>query len=270
VAISTMEFHLLELINRARMDPAGEAARHGISLNQGLAPGTISSAPKQVLAMDSLLALSSEMHTKWMIAYDQYTTQEGAAFPTYRTGQTPLDRMVAAGYTFDPTPVHGEALSWAGTATGDFNLLAFINELFRTMFLSPGTRAVLLNPDFQEAGLGMENGLFRRNGINYDAVVLTNDFAQSGNKVFVTGVKYQDTPYMADNPHQGANDGQFSYNEGSGYRIEYTPNQGATTISLTSYVKFEPDPDYTRSPFRSKSPSAPETSKSTSRTATRC
>ena len=37
---------MLELINRARMDPAGEAARQGISLNQGLAAGTISTAPE--------------------------------------------------------------------------------------------------------------------------------------------------------------------------------------------------------------------------------
>ena len=43
---------ILEMINRARMDPEGEAARYGISLNQGLTAGTISSAPKQVLAFN--------------------------------------------------------------------------------------------------------------------------------------------------------------------------------------------------------------------------
>ena len=48
---------MLELINRARMYPAAEAARLGIALNQGLAPGTISTAPKQVLAMNDLLVI---------------------------------------------------------------------------------------------------------------------------------------------------------------------------------------------------------------------
>src|SRR5882672_5512741 len=118
MAVSAFEQYILELINRARMDPVGEAARQGVSLNQGLAPGTISSAPKQVLAMDGFLQLAADNHTKWMIANDQYTSQESASFPNHRTGQTPLDRMVAAGYTFDPTPVFGEALSWKGSTGG--------------------------------------------------------------------------------------------------------------------------------------------------------
>ena len=54
-ANSAQEQLMLELINRARMNPAAEAARQGIDLNQGLAPGTISAAPKQVLAMNDLL-----------------------------------------------------------------------------------------------------------------------------------------------------------------------------------------------------------------------
>ena len=38
---TALEQMLLELINRARLDPAAEAARFGIDLNEGLAPGTI-------------------------------------------------------------------------------------------------------------------------------------------------------------------------------------------------------------------------------------
>ncbi len=44
------EQYLLELINRGRLDPPAEAARYGIDLNQGLAPGTITTEPKQPLA----------------------------------------------------------------------------------------------------------------------------------------------------------------------------------------------------------------------------
>ena len=46
------EQYLLELINRGRADPAAEAARYGIDLNEGLSPGTISSDPKQPLAVN--------------------------------------------------------------------------------------------------------------------------------------------------------------------------------------------------------------------------
>ena len=42
---------MLELINRARMDPNGEAKRFGIKLNEGVdGKDTISAKPKQVLA----------------------------------------------------------------------------------------------------------------------------------------------------------------------------------------------------------------------------
>ncbi len=43
---------MLELINRARLDPAAEAARQGIALNSGLAANSISTAAKQVLAFN--------------------------------------------------------------------------------------------------------------------------------------------------------------------------------------------------------------------------
>jgi len=52
---SPQEQYLVELINRARADPAGEASRQLIDLNEGLAPGTISAAPKQPLAVNPLL-----------------------------------------------------------------------------------------------------------------------------------------------------------------------------------------------------------------------
>ena len=63
------EQYLLELINRARSDPGAEAARLGISLNQGLSPGTISGDAKQPLAASNLLnrPLASLLATMPMI-----------------------------------------------------------------------------------------------------------------------------------------------------------------------------------------------------------
>ena len=59
--MTSAEQLILEMINRARMDPDGEAARlaqthPGFTLNEGLAAGTISSTPKQVLAGNNTLA----------------------------------------------------------------------------------------------------------------------------------------------------------------------------------------------------------------------
>ena len=54
---------MMELINRARLGPSGEAARFGISLNEGLACGTISAAAKAPLAFDYDLSESWANHS---------------------------------------------------------------------------------------------------------------------------------------------------------------------------------------------------------------
>lgn len=50
------EQYLLSLVNRARANPAGEAALYGIDLNEGVpADELISTAPKQPLAFNPYL-----------------------------------------------------------------------------------------------------------------------------------------------------------------------------------------------------------------------
>ena len=73
---SAQEQLMLELINRARMNPVGEATRLGINLNQGLPAGTISGAAKQVLAMNDLLVIATDNHSNWMLVNGQFAHQE--------------------------------------------------------------------------------------------------------------------------------------------------------------------------------------------------
>src|SRR5690606_34598871 len=49
------EQYMLELINRGRANPAAEATRLGIGLNEGLSGNVISAAVKQPLAMNLFL-----------------------------------------------------------------------------------------------------------------------------------------------------------------------------------------------------------------------
>jgi len=84
---------LIELVNRARLDPAGEAARYGIDLNDGLAAGTITAAPKQPLAPNPNLATAAQGHSQWMLDNDVFS-HTGAG------GSDPEDRMRGAGYAF--------------------------------------------------------------------------------------------------------------------------------------------------------------------------
>ena len=50
MTLSAAEQYAIELINRARLDPAAEALRYGVALNAGLSAGTISNDALYVLA----------------------------------------------------------------------------------------------------------------------------------------------------------------------------------------------------------------------------
>ena len=93
VGPSDYEQYLLELVNRGRANPTAEAARYGIDLNEGLAPGTISSDPKQPLALNLNLIDAARGHSQWMLDNDVFS-HTGAG------GSSPGDRMTAAGYDF--------------------------------------------------------------------------------------------------------------------------------------------------------------------------
>src|SRR5438132_4135057 len=80
------EQYLVELINRGRANPAAEASRYGIDLNEGLAPGTISTTAKQPLAINPFLTDGARQHSQWMIDTDTFAH-------TGKNGTQPDDRM---------------------------------------------------------------------------------------------------------------------------------------------------------------------------------
>jgi Ca2+-binding RTX toxin-like protein len=183
VSISAQEQLLLELINRARLDPSGEAARFGISLNEGLASGTISGAAKAPLAFDFDLSESSANHSSWMLAVDVFSH-------TGVNGSTSNERMRVAGYDFDGYWGSAENISWRGT-TGALNLTATIYEHYKGLFLSEGHRVNTLG-NYREIGIAQESGSFTKGGVTYNASMLTENFARSGTDAFITGVVYAD------------------------------------------------------------------------------
>ena len=65
--LTANEQYLLELINRARLDPTAEAQLYGLAdLNRGLPAGSISTAAKQVLAPNEYLNIAARSHSQWM------------------------------------------------------------------------------------------------------------------------------------------------------------------------------------------------------------
>lgn len=172
--ISANEQYMLELVNRARLDPAAEAARYGVNL------GSISTASKQPLAASQLLTSAARGHSQWMLDTDAFS-HSGSA------GSDPGDRMQAAGYAFTGNWSWGENISWQGT-TGALNATAAIADQHAGLFRSSGHRANILNDGFKEVGIGAVTGGFQ----GYNASMVTQDFARSGSATFLTGVAYND------------------------------------------------------------------------------
>ena len=207
------EQYMLELINRARANPAAEAVRYGIDLNEGLPPGTILTTPKQPLAFNLFLIDSARLHSQDMLTHD-FFAHEGS------NGSTPQERMAASGYFFDPqkTRGSGENLAWSGIFPGLPNATTTTADLHRGLFVDEGVegrghRLNILNPDFKEVGIGILSGQFTSGGQTYNAIMITQDFAYVLPAAFLTGVAYVDN-VVADN--------------------FYTPGEGRGGVTVTA------------------------------------
>jgi Ca2+-binding RTX toxin-like protein len=177
----------LELINRARMDPAAEAARYGVADLSAGTGTTITTAPKQVLAFSATLYNSALAHNQWMIANNVFQ-HAGSG------GSAPADRMVTAGYGVKYANNTysfwgGENLAWRGT-TGTLNANAEVLKEHEGLFKSAGHRSNILLTEYEEIGV---SAIATSGYQGYNALVTTHNFGSRVTpEIFVTGVNYTD------------------------------------------------------------------------------
>ncbi|GGY73852.1 hypothetical protein GCM10011613_18930 [Cellvibrio zantedeschiae] len=183
---TAQEVLVVELINRARFDPAAEAARYGIGLNDGITGAQLTADRKPPLAHNLFLIDSARTHSQWMLDNDIFS-HTGAA------DSTPTERMMAAGYVFAGAWSSGENIAWAGTTAPTINLTQYALVHHEGLFKSPGHRVNILGTSFREIGVGQNQGMFLNNGTNYLSSMLTENFARSGNSYYLSGVVYDDT-----------------------------------------------------------------------------
>ena len=226
--MTSAEQLILEMINRARMDPDGEAARlaalkkpdgsllyPGFTLNEGLAAGTISSAPKQVLAGNSLLTNAATGHASAMLSSHVLDYQNSMVLhknPHTDAGDfDPETRIKNAGYiqTFSAGQFyHDENVAWQSIYTPGNTATAYDtrdpivkldDELFVDTYASDrGHRLAIMADNVREIGIGTATGVVQwidQNGnpISLNSVDATEDFGISGTNSFLTGVVYNDT-----------------------------------------------------------------------------
>ena len=179
---TALEQMLLELINRARLDPAAEAARFGIDLNEGLAPNTLSGVSKQPLAMNETLLSVARAHSQDMINRDYFAhdTPEGV---------TAFQRIANAGYSAIGSGENIACRSTSGSVTGQWRSLQHQDLFVDAGVDEPRPPAEpRWQANFQEVGVGQVTGNFQ----GFNATMLTQDFATAGARRFLTGVSYAD------------------------------------------------------------------------------
>lgn len=198
-----LEQYYLELVNRARSNPNGEVTRLSgkvwgdegapipADLNEGIAPGMISAAPKPPLAFDTRLMDSATDYSDLLLATEQFT---------HSANGTSLSRMIAAGYGFNPPSRAGENLATTAS-TGPHPVdRQRVDQHHEGLFIDRnvagrGHRINLMNQDFREVGIAIrsdDDGLSIF-GAGFEEVLSTQHFASSGNRLFLTGVIYYDT-----------------------------------------------------------------------------
>ena len=185
---TAQEVLLIAAINRARLDPTGEAARYGIDLNEGLVAGTITFGSKQPLAFSNALFMAADAHSQAMIDAGYF----GHIDPN--TGSTPQSRASEAGYVGSV----GENIALQGS-TGTIDATDTALQAHVDLFVDSGVggrghRLAILDGDYQSIGVGQVLGLFTSGDTTYNASFVTEDFGiPSASGQFLTGISYTDT-----------------------------------------------------------------------------
>lgn len=218
--LTAPEQFFLEQVNRTRLDPLAEAARFGIDLNEGLAPGTLDgSFSRQPVVGNDILTLAARGHS------DDYQTGGVTGGHTGSDGSSPADRAEREGYG---SSFVGENVSFMAAARSNSSAPLFTPAQAMTigttlagseshhegLFRSVGHRRNMLDTRYVEAGIGQDlrvqfdpgwNDGGSNGQLHWTSSVVTAKFGREAvGDHFLTGVIYTDSD----------NDGFYSIGEG--------------------------------------------------------
>lgn len=186
---TALEVYLVTLINRARMSPATVAKSFGIDINEGLAAGTLSTAPVQPVAINGYLTSAARGHSQYMLKVDKFA-HDGIG------DSTPSGRVTNTGYQIQGGVC--ENIGWQGSHPLWPEAQPTATLMNRSLFVDttvPGRlhRLVMLDPGLVEVGVGCVSGQFTDSEATWNTYMLTEDFATNPDNHFITGVVYLDT-----------------------------------------------------------------------------
>lgn len=184
------EQYQIEVLNRTRANPAGEAARHGIDLNEGLPNGTLGPEAREPLAVNFHLIAAARAHNKDLFAkFSQLPGDHRGS-----DGRDPTQRGADAGADFIGGVAENNAwTSQSGTGITEASVNALHALLFKDFTSSfevvgRGHRKVMLNGARDEVGVAVGGGVFG----GRQAAIVTQDYVTT-DRTHLLGVVFVDT-----------------------------------------------------------------------------
>ena len=124
------------------------------------------------LALELRLNNASEDHSEWMDD-TRIFSHTGVG------GSSPGDRIVDAGFTLSGNWTWGENIAYQ-SERGAPGIADDVVDLHTSLMNSPGHRANILNPDFEEIGIGIELGDFTYDsGSRLESIMVTQNFGHT-------------------------------------------------------------------------------------------
>lgn len=171
--LSAEEQLVVELVNRARLDPREELGRQ----DDGFAAG-VSTAPKEALAVVQSLSDASDAHSQDMDNRDFFAH-------TNLNGESPSDRAIDAGHG---SRFVGENIGWIGSSRTNFDQQARVEDHHGNLWDSDGHQQNFMSERWSEIGVGYDYGDYR--GLDGSTFV-TEMFGDRG-ETYLTGVVIDD------------------------------------------------------------------------------
>ncbi len=221
MAVSNAEQLIIELINRARLDPLAEAQRQNIDLNQDLEPGTIKAQPLEPLAWNDRLALAADGHSDWMLRTNTFSH-------TGQYGSTLVERSDDAGYLRTGLWSLRENLSRIGVRPDPIDMTKAAPAHHVNLYTSESHRVNIFAGDIREVGLGQVKGVYSTNA-DFNTSMLTQMFGRTGTDFFVTGVVLDDADR---DDFYDIGEGRSGYTITAGSRSDTTRGSGGYEVAV--------------------------------------
>lgn len=164
---------IVELVNRARLDPSGELGRQ----DEGFAAG-VTTTPKEALAVVQSLSDASRAHSEDMDNRDFFAHRN-------LDGESPSDRAIEEGHG---SRFVGENIGWVGSTRTSFDEQARAEGHHDNLWDSDGHQQNFMSDNWSEIGIGYDYGSY----LGYDGSTFVTEMFGDRGETYLTGVVIED------------------------------------------------------------------------------